>query len=156
MAISALRLEEEPMPWYDLPAEQLEDYRTETAEPADLDRWWQLRLDEARAAAREPALTRYEAGTYGPVEVYDAEFSGAGGDRIRAWYMHRAGGPEQGTAVRFIGYGGGRGRPAEHMLLPALGYALLVMDTRARAAGGAPAPLATTQTAGARARRTRR
>jgi cephalosporin-C deacetylase len=32
--------------------------------------------------------------------------------------------------VKFIGYGGGRGRPVEHMLLPALGYALLVMDTR--------------------------
>jgi cephalosporin-C deacetylase len=32
--------------------------------------------------------------------------------------------------VKFIGYGGGRGRPAEHALLPALGYALLVMDTR--------------------------
>jgi cephalosporin-C deacetylase len=79
------------MPWYDLPAEQLTDYRTETAEPADLDRWWRLRLDEARAAAREPTLIRYEAGTYAPVEVYDAEFSGAGGDRIRAWYLRPAG-----------------------------------------------------------------
>jgi len=39
------------MPWYDLPAEQLKDYRTGTAEPAGLDRWWRLRLDEARAAA---------------------------------------------------------------------------------------------------------
>jgi cephalosporin-C deacetylase len=34
------------------------------------------------------------------------------------------------VAVKFIGYGGGRGRPSEHALLPALGYALLVMDTR--------------------------
>ena len=32
--------------------------------------------------------------------------------------------------VKFIGYGGGRGVPAEHMLLPALGYAVLVMDSR--------------------------
>jgi len=31
------------MPWYDLPAEQLKDYRTGTAEPAGLDRWWRLR-----------------------------------------------------------------------------------------------------------------
>jgi cephalosporin-C deacetylase len=45
------------MPWYDLPAEQLKDYRTGTAEPADLDQWWRLRLDEARAAAREPATS---------------------------------------------------------------------------------------------------
>ena len=32
--------------------------------------------------------------------------------------------------VKFIGYGGGRGTPTEHVLLPALGYALLVMDSR--------------------------
>ena len=120
------------MPWYDLPEEQLTDYRTDTAEPADLDSWWRLRLDGARAAAREPALARYEPGTYGPVEVYDTEFSGAGGDRNRAWYLRPAGQPEAGTpvVVKFIGYGGGRGGPAEHILLPALGYAVLVMDTR--------------------------
>jgi cephalosporin-C deacetylase len=120
------------MPWYDLPAEQLKDYRTDTQEPAGLDSWWRRRLDQARAAAREPALIRYEAGIYGPVEVHDTEFSGAGGDRIRAWYLRPAGGPEGGTpvVVKFIGYGGGRGSPAEHVLLPALGYALLVMDTR--------------------------
>jgi cephalosporin-C deacetylase len=118
------------MPWYDLPAEQLKDYRTGTQEPAGLDRWWQGRLDEARAVVTEPALTRYEAGAYAPLEVYDAEFSGAGGDRIRAWYLRPAGGPQAGTVVKFIGYGGGRGRPADHVLLPALGYALLVMDTR--------------------------
>ena len=85
------------MPWYDLPAEELTGYRTGTAEPADLDRWWGLRLDEARAVAREPALNRYEAGTYAPVEVYDTEFSGAGGDRIRAWYLRPAGGTEGGA-----------------------------------------------------------
>ena len=120
------------MPWYDLPQEQLKDYRTDTAEPAGLDRWWRQRLDEARAAAREPTLTRYEPGTYGPVEAYDTEFSGAGGDRIRAWYLRPAGEPGAGTptVVKFIGYGGGRDRPAEHILLPALGYAVLVMDTR--------------------------
>src|ERR1700691_5672015 len=125
-------MKDNPMPWYDLPAEELTGYRTGTAEPADLDRWWRLRLDEARAVAREPAWTRYEAGAYAPIEVYDTEFSGAGGDRIRAWYRRPAGAPQDGapTVVKFIGYGGGRGLPAQHALLPALGYALLVMDTR--------------------------
>jgi cephalosporin-C deacetylase len=120
------------MPWYDLPAEQLAGYRTGTQEPAELDLWWQRQLDEARAAAAEPALTRYEAGAYAPLEVYDAEFSGAGGDRIKAWYLRPAAGPDAAApvVVKFIGYGGGRDRPAEHVLLPALGYALLVMDTR--------------------------
>ena len=119
------------MPWFDLPLEQLRQYRTETAEPPEFDLWWQLRLDQARAQARPPKLTSYEADIYGPVEVYDAEFSGAGGDRIRAWYLRAAGANEQTpVVVKFIGYGGGRGLPAEHALLPALGYSVFVMDTR--------------------------
>ena len=79
------------MPWFDMPLEQLREYRTETAEPPEFDAWWQLRLDQARAQAHPPVLARYEADIYGPVEVYDAEFSGAGGDRIRAWYLRSAG-----------------------------------------------------------------
>ena len=75
------------MPWFDLPLDQLRDYRTDTAEPPDLDPWWRRRLDEARAAARPPVLTRYGAEIYAPVEAFDTEFSGAGGDRIRAWYL---------------------------------------------------------------------
>ena len=118
------------MPWFDLPLEQLRDYRTDTAEPPELDAWWRRRLDEARAGAREPALTRYQAAMYAPVEVYDTEFSGAGGDRIRAWYLRPAGADAARTVVKFIGYGGGRGLPAEHALLPALGYAVFVMDSR--------------------------
>ena len=43
------------MPWFDLPLDQLREYRTDTAEPPELDVWWQLRLTQARAAARPPA-----------------------------------------------------------------------------------------------------
>jgi cephalosporin-C deacetylase len=122
------------MSWFDLPIEQLHEYRSATAEPDRLDQWWADRLAQAAAAARPPELTPYRAGVYQPVEVFDVEFSGAGGDRIRAWYL-RPGSTGPGTAnppvvVKFIGYGGGRGVPVEHMLLPALGYALFVMDTR--------------------------
>ena len=119
------------MPWFDLPLDQLREYRTDTAEPPELDLWWQQRLAQARAAARPPALNRYEADIYEPVEVYDTEFSGADGDRIRAWYLRPVGADGQiPVVVKFIGYGGGRGMPAEHALLPALGYAVFVMDTR--------------------------
>ena len=65
------------MPWFDLPLEQLRQYRTGTAEPDGLDAWWARRLAEARAAARPPRLTRHEAGIYGPLDVHDVEFSGA-------------------------------------------------------------------------------
>src|SRR5437016_1443998 len=64
------------------------------------------------------------------------------------------GGPGGGpvpVVVKFIGYGGGRGTPAEHTTLPAAGYAVLVMDTRGQGgrwstgatgdpAGSAPGP----------------
>jgi cephalosporin-C deacetylase len=64
------------MPWFDLPLDQLRDYRTGTAEPPDLDLWWQRRLDEARATARPPVLSRYETEIYAPVEVFDTSSPG--------------------------------------------------------------------------------
>jgi cephalosporin-C deacetylase len=120
------------MPWFDLPPEELKEYRTGTGEPADLDLWWAARNAEARAAAGPAALTRYEPGVYGPMPVYDVEFSGAGGDRIRAWYLRPAAAGDEPlpVVVRFIGYGGGRGLPADHALLPASGFAVFVMDVR--------------------------
>jgi cephalosporin-C deacetylase len=118
------------MPWFDLSIEQLREYRTPTAEPAGLDRWWALRLEQAAAAAGPPQLVPYPAGVYEPVEVHDVTFSGAGGDPVRAWYLRPAGSSRPPVVVKFIGYGGGRGLPADHLLLPALGYAVFVMDTR--------------------------
>jgi cephalosporin-C deacetylase len=116
------------MPWYDLPLDRLREYRTTTQEPDGLDSWWARRLDQARAAARPVTLTRHEPGLYAPLEVYDAEFSGADGDRIKAWYIPAS--DSAPVVVRFIGYGGGRGAPSEHALLAALGYTVFVMDTR--------------------------
>jgi cephalosporin-C deacetylase len=119
------------MPWYDLPIEELYRYRTTTEEPPGLDEWWARRVADAEAAARPPALTRHEADLYAPFEVYDTEFSGAGGDRIKAWYIRPAdAGETTPVVVTFIGYGGGRGLPAEHLRLPSLGYTEFVMDTR--------------------------
>jgi cephalosporin-C deacetylase len=64
--------------------------------------------------------------------AYDVEFSGAGGDRIRGWYLRPPGAGDEPlpVVVRFIGYGGGRSLPADHALLPAAGFAAFVMDTR--------------------------
>jgi cephalosporin-C deacetylase len=117
------------MPWFDLPLEELREYRTGTAEPDGLDAWWAARLNEARAQAEPPTLTRYEPEIYRELEVWDAEFSGARGDRIHAWYI-KPERPAPKTIVKFIGYGGGRGAPHEHALLAALGYAVFVMDSR--------------------------
>ena len=116
------------MPLYDLPLDQLREYRTTTREPDRLDDWWDERFAAARALAKPLQLTRHEPDLYGTLEVYDAEFSGADGDRIKAWYIKPPKADK--IVVRFVGYGGGRGMPAEHMFLPAAGYAVFVMDTR--------------------------
>ena len=120
------------MPWFDLPLPDLHAYHTATEEPPGLDQWWRERLGQARALASAPTVTRYEADGYGPAEVYDVEFSGARGDRIRAWYIRPPASLNGAlpVVVKFIGYGGGRGLPADHMLLPAVGYPVFVMDSR--------------------------
>jgi cephalosporin-C deacetylase len=118
------------MPWYDMPLAELREYRTSTQEPDGLDAWWAERITQARALARPATVTPHQPRLYDPIEVFDVEFSGAGGDRVRAWYLRprdTAGAP---VVVKYIGYGGGRGTPTEHVLLPSLGYALLVMDSR--------------------------
>jgi cephalosporin-C deacetylase len=128
------------MPWFDMPLEQLREYRTSTAEPDGLDAWWAGKIDEARAQAEPPKLTRYGPGIYDPLEVYDVEFSGGRGDRIRAWYIKPQGAARK-TIVKFIGYGGGRGLPHEHVLQASMGYGLFVMDSRGQ--GGRWSPGAT-------------
>ncbi|CAL9549987.1 Cephalosporin-C deacetylase [Actinosynnema sp. ALI-1.44] len=118
------------MPWFDLPEAELKTYRTATEEPAGLDAWWRERLDAARALSKPPALTPYGEDVYGPLRVWDAEFSGANGDRVKAWYLRPPTDADLPTVVTYIGYGGGRGLPADHVLLPSAGYAVFVMDTR--------------------------
>jgi cephalosporin-C deacetylase len=120
------------MPWFDLPENDLAKYRTTTPEPEQLDGWWQARLEEARSVATPTTLIRHRPEAYGPVEVSDVEFSGARGDRIRGWYLRPAGAAQTDlpVVVNFIGYGGGRGLPVEHLGLPAVGLASFVMDTR--------------------------
>ena len=78
------------MPWFDLPLDQLREYRTDTAEPPELDQWWKQRLEAARATAIPSRLILHKADIYAPVTVYDTEFSGADGDRIKAWYLRPA------------------------------------------------------------------
>jgi cephalosporin-C deacetylase len=125
------------MPLFDLPEADLLDYRTDTREPEDLDGWWAERLAAARKAAWPTRLTRYRSEVYGPTPVWDVEFAGAHGDPIRAWYLRPAGseGMDLPLVVSYIGYGGGRGVPTEHLVLPSAGFANLVMDTRGQ--GGA-------------------
>jgi cephalosporin-C deacetylase len=118
------------MPFFDLPLEELRNYRPERVEPADFDAFWANTLKETR---QHPLNAKFEQVDYGlrAVETFDVTFSGYGGQPIKGWFLlprHRSSALP--CIVEFIGYGGGRGFPVNWLAWVSAGYAHLVMDTR--------------------------
>ena len=126
------------MPFFDLPAAQLPEYRSSVIAPDDFDDFWSSTLAEAREHPLDAQFVPFDAGL-SLVEVFDVRFSGFGGHPIRAWFIKPRGmtTAEKGAVVKFHGYNGGRGFPHEHLLWPATGRPVLVMDTRGQGAGWA-------------------
>ena len=123
------------MPRFDLDLEDLRNYRPEVREPSDFDSFWEQTLQESRALAGPPKLTKVPT-FLTAVDTLDVEFPGFNADPIRGWLTvpHGADGPLP-TIVTYNGYGGGRGRPHEHLLWAAAGYAHFFMDTRGQGSG---------------------
>lgn len=118
------------MPLFDLSGGALRGYRSDVAPPGDFDAFWGATLAQARAEA-QPAHYERAGAALKLVEVFDVTFSGFGGHPVRAWLILPRGREKPlPCVVKFIGYGGGRGFPQEHLLWPAAGYAAFVMDTR--------------------------
>ena len=117
------------MPFFDLPQAQLDSYRSSAVAPADFDDFWTATLAETRAVALDPVFERVDNGL-SLFDTYDVTFSGFGGHRVRGWFITPAGGKAERCVVKFIGYGGGRDLAHQHLLWPATGRAVLVMDTR--------------------------
>lgn len=118
------------MPLTDLPLDQLRSFRPEVAEPADFDDFWTGTIGEARAADR--GFTLAPASTVlTEIVVEDLEYSGFGGDPVRAWVTRpiAATGPLP-TVIEFLGFGGGRGLPGERLQWAASGFTHVLMDTR--------------------------
>ncbi|MEV6103787.1 acetylxylan esterase [Streptomyces sp. NPDC051940] len=122
------------MALFDLSLEDLRSYRPERTEPADFDAFWKRTLEEAAEQASDAAFTPYDA-ALPSVEVYDVSFAGWGGHRIAAWLIvpKNAEGPVP-CVMHYIGYGGGRSLPHDHLLWPATGRAVFVVDTRGQGA----------------------
>jgi cephalosporin-C deacetylase len=123
------------MALFDLPLDELREYRSASVEPADFDAFWAKTLQEARehdlGARFEPVETGLRA-----VQVYDVTFAGFGGHPVKGWLTVPAAvdGPLP-TVVEFVGYGGGRGLPHTHLLWASAGFAHFVMDTRGQGSG---------------------
>jgi cephalosporin-C deacetylase len=118
------------MPFFDLPLEQLEAFKPARTEPKDFDAFWEATLKEARAfplnASFEPVAPEIKT-----LEIFDVTFNGFAGQPIKAWLVlpkHRDG--KLPCVVEYIGYGGGRGLPIDHLGFSSAGFAFLIMDTR--------------------------
>jgi cephalosporin-C deacetylase len=128
----------------DLPLDQLRSYTGSVAEPDDFDDFWRTTLADARShpigVVRSPVDTGLTT-----LVVEDVTFAGYAGEPVRAWLTRPAGatGPLP-AVVEYLGYGGGRGLPTEHLLWASAGYAHLLMDTRGQgsswAIGDTPDP----------------
>lgn len=117
------------MPFFDLNETELRQYRSSAVSPADFDAFWSRTLGEARAFPLSAIFTKVDAGL-AVFETYDVSFAGFGGHLVRGWYIRPADRATDRCVVKYIGYGGGRDQLHQHLLWPATGRAVMVMDTR--------------------------
>lgn len=123
------------MPFFDLPRDALVRYRSTTPTPTDFDAFWSATLAEAATHAVDAKFEKVDVGL--PlVDVFDVTYAGFGGHPIKGWFIRPAGVISGLTGVvKYLGYNGGRAFPHEHLLWPATGRAVLVMDTRGQGGG---------------------
>lgn len=130
------------MAFFDLSLDALQTYAPPADEPADFDAFWSRTLDDAAKHQPEPRFTPVDDAAYALVDVEDVTFRGFGGQEVRGWFVApKAGGaaPEKlPCLVTYIGYGGGRSLPADHLNFAVAGVANLVMDTRGQGSAWSP------------------
>ncbi|WP_422771135.1 acetylxylan esterase [Plantactinospora sp. WMMC1484] len=131
----------------DLPLAELRGFTYDEPEPPDFDDFWRRTLAEQAAFPLDPVITRVDH-EFATVDVFDVEFSGYGGARVKGWLIRPAGvaGPLP-AVVEYLGYGGGRGLPIESLAYASAGFAHFVMDTRGQGStwrtGDTPDPAGT-------------
>ncbi|TDD04698.1 acetylxylan esterase [Nonomuraea deserti] len=128
------------VPLFDMPLEQLRGYLPDRDEPADFDTFWSRTLAEAGDSGPAAEYVPYDL-PFAAVDVFDVSFAGWGGHRINGWFLLPKGadGPVP-CVMHYIGYSGGRGFPKDHLMWPAAGYAVFVMETRGHGGGNVGSP----------------
>ncbi|MFF7331293.1 acetylxylan esterase [Streptomyces sp. NPDC090306] len=123
------------MALFDLPLAELREYRSVSTEPDDFDAFWSRTLRETHGHDLGVRFELVDSGL-STVKVYDVTFAGFGGHPVRGWLTLPA---EVASplplVVQYVGYGGGRGLPHEHLLWASTGRAHFVMDTRGQGSG---------------------
>lgn len=123
------------MALFDLPLAELRTYRPERVEPDDSDAFWKSTLAEAATHDLAAEFRPHDAALT-EVEVYDTAFAGWGGHRVSGWLITPKKADPVPCAVVYVGYHRGRGVPHDHLVWPASGRAVLVVDTRGQGAAG--------------------
>jgi cephalosporin-C deacetylase len=123
------------MPAFDLPLEQLHEYKPKREEPADFQEFWAKSLQEVNLLKLEVTLEQVDHGLK-TFETFDITYSGWGGHPIRAWLILPKG-TEIGLpcVIEYPSYGGGRGFPLDWLAFPAAGFATFIMDNRGQGSG---------------------
>jgi cephalosporin-C deacetylase len=123
------------MALFDLPLDELRDYRSDSVAPDDFDAFWGETLQGAREFDLAARFEPVDAGL-STIHVYDVTFAGFGGHPVKGWLRLPADAKEPlPLVVEFLGYGGGRGLPHEDLLWASSGRAHFVMDTRGQGSG---------------------
>ena len=119
----------------DLDETALWEYRSTAEEPDDFDAFWLRTLTESAGHPLALTLSPVDCGLQS-VAVWDVSFGGFGGHPIAGWLLLPTTQEERlPGVVQYLGYGGGRGNPLDHLLWPSAGYATLIMDTRGQGSG---------------------
>lgn len=120
------------MAQFDLPVEQLREYRSFEREPEDFDDRWRGTLQAARR--HDPVISSHPFdNALAAVDCWDVRFAGFAGEPVAGWFSRPAGVPlsaELPVVVEYLGYGRGRGLPHERLLWTAAGCAHLLVDSR--------------------------
>lgn len=124
------------MPPFDLPLEALRAYESDEKPPDDFAAFWDATLEEASEAWWPAQFARNADSLFQTVAVYDVTFAGFAGDPIRGWLITPTDAPGPlPCVVQFVGYGGGRSTPHDHLHVATAGLAHFIMDTRGQGAG---------------------
>ncbi|HEY0496758.1 MAG TPA: acetylxylan esterase [Kutzneria sp.] len=122
------------MALFDLSLAELRTYQPELVEPGDFDEFWRRTLEEAAGHELAARFDPHDA-ALSEVEVYDASFAGWDGHRISGWLILPKHAPRPMPCVmQYLGYQRGRGTPHDHLVWPASGRAVLVVDPRGQGA----------------------
>ncbi len=127
------------MPFFDLPLAKLRTYRVPDKPPRDFAAFWKRTLAETAAFPLNPRFLQHSDPIYRLVDVYNVTFRGYMGQHVKGWFIEPAGNTAPlPCIITFVGYGGGRSLPIDHVMPAAAGFAHLVMDTRGQGSSWSP------------------